>query len=124
VLRENEAVNRALRESEMRFRTLVNQSMIGIAIIEGSRLAYTNEKFNAVFGLDARQIREQELEFTDLVAPDERPLLAASLQRLRQGRSPGENSLLHGLRRAVRDLAPWPVLGPRRAVGAQAHPAQ
>ena len=96
-LRENECVNRALRESEERFRTLVNQSMIGIAIIENGQFGYTNARFNAIFGHDGLEIRARE--FADLLIPEERPPLADSMRKLRHGASQAENAVMHGLRR-------------------------
>ncbi len=96
-LRENESVNRALRESEERFRTLVNQSMIGIAIVENGQFGYTNARFNAIFGHDGLEIRARE--FADLLIPEQRPSLAESMRKLRQGSSQAENAVLHGLRR-------------------------
>jgi len=95
-LHENEAINRALRESETRFRSLVSQSMIGIAIIERGVVVYTNEKFNAIFGLDS--LRARKLEIAELVETDERPSLAAAVQRLQHGRSRSEVCVLRGRR--------------------------
>ena len=51
-LRQNEAITRALRDSEARFRGVVSQSLIGIAIIEDGTFAYTNDKFDQIFGYD------------------------------------------------------------------------
>ena len=96
-LRENELVNRALRESEERFRTLVNQSMVGIAIVETGRFSYSNDRLNTIFGYDGQEIRA--CEFADLLIPEERPLLAGLMHGLQHGTSPGENAVWHGLRK-------------------------
>ena len=95
-LRENESVNRALRESEERFRTLINQSMIGIAIVEDGRFGYTNDRFNAIFGYDAHDMRSRE--FSNLVIPEDRPALGESMRKLWHGKGYGEDCMLHGLR--------------------------
>jgi diguanylate cyclase (GGDEF)-like protein/PAS domain S-box-containing protein len=55
-LRDNEKINRALRESEARFRALASQSMVGIAIIEHGKFTYSNDKFNRIFGYEAAEI--------------------------------------------------------------------
>ena len=55
-LLENETITRALRASEERFRGLVNQSLVGIAIIEEGRFVYANDKFGAIFGYGADEV--------------------------------------------------------------------
>lgn len=49
-LQKNEKITRSLRESESIFHGLVNQSLVGIVIIEDGKLTYTNNKFNDIFG--------------------------------------------------------------------------
>src|SRR5689334_18712396 len=55
-LAENEKITRDLRESEAKFRELVNQSLVGIAITENGRFTYTNAKFNEMFGYTEAEI--------------------------------------------------------------------
>lgn len=54
--RENERITRALRESEVRFRGLVSQSLVGIAIIEDDRFTYANPKLAEMFGYTVEEI--------------------------------------------------------------------
>src|SRR5450755_1868808 len=49
-LHENDTINSALRQSEAKFRGLVSQSLVGIAIIEDGRFSYTNSRFAEMFG--------------------------------------------------------------------------
>jgi diguanylate cyclase (GGDEF)-like protein/PAS domain S-box-containing protein len=51
-LRENERINRALSESEAKFRGVVSQSLAGIALIEDGRLIYANPKLAEIFGYE------------------------------------------------------------------------
>jgi diguanylate cyclase (GGDEF)-like protein/PAS domain S-box-containing protein len=55
-LHRNEKITRDLRESEAKFRGLVSQSLVGIAIIEDGRFTYTNPKFEEIFGYGAAEI--------------------------------------------------------------------
>src|SRR5450631_3083948 len=56
-LRENEKVNRALRESEAKFRGLVSPSLVGIVLIEDGKFSYSNAKFDEIFGYNTNEIR-------------------------------------------------------------------
>jgi len=57
-LRENEKINRALRESEAKFRGLVSQSLVGIVLIEDGKFSYSNAKFDTIFGYTSDEIRD------------------------------------------------------------------
>lgn len=96
-LRENESVNRALRESEERFRGLANQSIVGIAVIEESRFSYTNSKFNDIFGYTAEEIRK--LNPLQIIIGNERALAAEIEGRHLRGENEQQNFMLHGLRK-------------------------
>jgi PAS domain S-box-containing protein len=73
---------RALRESEEKFRALAEQSMVGIAILQGGRLVYTNPGLSRITGYLEREMlgwtREQH---NQLVLAADRPL---ALEQQRQ----------------------------------------
>ncbi|MBI5440423.1 MAG: GGDEF domain-containing protein [Deltaproteobacteria bacterium] len=96
-LRENERINRSLRESESRFHGLVNQSLVGIAIIEDGRFSYTNLKFDAIFGYNAEEIRL--LGPLDVAFEDDRPLVAEQIRRRLSGDVEGVAYVFRGLRK-------------------------
>ena len=87
------SINSALRESEEKFRGLVNQSMVGIAIIEGGRFSYSNGKFEAIFGYDGDELRA--LAPTSLLIDSERRQSRAIIRRQLAGKSGGLNVLGH-----------------------------
>lgn len=61
-LRNNEKINRALRDSEARYRAVVNQSPVGIAIISPDRiLLQVNRVFCDVFGLRQDEVQGQSV---------------------------------------------------------------
>jgi PAS domain S-box-containing protein len=81
-----------LRESEERFRALVEQSLVGIYVIRDGRLAYVNPKFAEIFGYAPGEIAELYLlTALDVVAEEDRPLVAENIRR----RSAGEVTSVH-----------------------------
>jgi PAS domain S-box-containing protein len=81
---------RALQESEEKFRILVEESLVGVYIIQGNRFIHVNPKFAEILGYPGPEIVEN-LAVDDLVMPDDRDLVKTSLQR----RLSGEVKSLH-----------------------------
>ncbi len=76
---ERKRSDQVLRESEQRFRSLVEQSLAGIYIIQDARLAYVNPQFAAIFGYES----SKELLGIDpltLVAEQDREMVAEKLR--------------------------------------------
>lgn len=97
-LLENEKINRALRESEAKFRGLVNQSLVGIAIIEHGLLSYANAKFAQMFGYGVEEI--VGLHPLSLVPPTDHHKLARLTREQLEGRTEGTDALIQGLRKS------------------------
>jgi diguanylate cyclase (GGDEF)-like protein/PAS domain S-box-containing protein len=96
-VRENEKVTRALRESETKFRGLVNQSLVGIAIIEDGKLSYSNAKFNELFGYSADEARG--LEPLAMATEQDRPLVAENIRKRLNGEVERVDYVFQGLRK-------------------------
>lgn len=45
-----------LKEAEMKFRNLVEQSLVGVCIIQEEKFAYVNPRFAQIFGYDAQEM--------------------------------------------------------------------
>ena len=82
-LSENEKINRALSESEAKFRRIVNQPLVGIAIIQNGLFSYTNDKFGDIFGYSADELRK--LSPIDFATESDRPLVAEQTRRRLSG---------------------------------------
>lgn len=95
-LHENEKITRALRESEEKFRGVLSQSLVGIAIIEEGKFAYTNDRFNEIFGYDAQEIHS--LGPIDIAFDGDRSRVAESLRK----RIDGEVDRVHYFMRGKR----------------------
>jgi diguanylate cyclase (GGDEF)-like protein/PAS domain S-box-containing protein len=78
-LRENERVNHAFRVSEAKFRGLVSQSLVGIAIVEDGKFSYVNLKYAEMFGYGVEELLH--LGPLDITAESDRPLVAQQMQR-------------------------------------------
>jgi len=96
-LAENERINRVLRESEARFYGVVNQSLVGITILEDEKVSYSNPKFNEIFGYDADEIRK--LGPLDVAVESDRPLVAENVRKRLSGEVEGVDYLFRGLRK-------------------------
>jgi PAS domain S-box-containing protein/putative nucleotidyltransferase with HDIG domain len=75
---------RALAESEARFRAMVEQSISGIYVIQDERFAYVNPRFAEIFGYGSpAEIIGRNPD--DLVAPRDRLVVAQNLRRRLSG---------------------------------------
>lgn len=96
---EVEATLAALRESEGRFRALVEQSLAGIYIIQDGCFRYVNPGFAAMFGYASADEIIGRVPVAELVMPDDRARVAENVRQ----RVDGEISDIHytfaGLRR-------------------------
>lgn len=96
-LSENEKVTRALRESEAKFRGVVSQSLVGIAIIESEKFSYTNPKFDEIFGYSAEEIGK--LGPLDIAIEEDRPLVAEQLRKRLSGEVERADYVFRGRRK-------------------------
>lgn len=83
-LAERKQIEAVLRDSEMRFRTLFEQSIDAIAIMESFPPAfrYVNPAFVQLFGYTEEEVRELTGErIWSLVHPEDLPMVQASLKR-------------------------------------------
>jgi len=118
-LRENERIERALRKSEAKFRAVVSQSLVGIAIIEGGKFGYVNSKLAEIFGYTPEEMLA--LGPLDIAAPSDRGLVAHQIQRRLSGETDHLEYVFRGIRKdcsqihvechsSVMDVAGQPVL--------------
>jgi diguanylate cyclase (GGDEF)-like protein/PAS domain S-box-containing protein len=96
-LRENEKINRALRESEAKFHGLVSQSLVGIVLIEDGRFSYSNAKFDEMFGYSSEEV--QGLGLLELAVESDRALVAANIDKRVRGEVDRLVYIFQGLRK-------------------------
>jgi len=96
-LRENEKINRALAESEARFRGVVSQSLVGIHIIEDGKFTYSNAKFNEIFGYSADEVRSLRLD--EIATENDRPLVRENIRKRLSGEVDRVDYVFRGIRK-------------------------
>jgi diguanylate cyclase (GGDEF)-like protein/PAS domain S-box-containing protein len=95
--RENEKIYCALEASESRFRGLVNQSLVGISIIEDGRCTYANPKLAEMFGYSVEGI--QRLSIRDVIIEKNIPRVMEKLQQCFRGEMDRPSFHFQGLRK-------------------------
>jgi diguanylate cyclase (GGDEF)-like protein/PAS domain S-box-containing protein len=94
-LRENEKINRALRESEAKFRGLVSQSLVGIVLIQDGKFSYSNAKFDEIFGYNSDEIRS--LGPLQVTAESDRALVTDNIDKRLSGEADQLEYVFRGL---------------------------
>ena len=89
--KENEV---RLFESEGKYRSLVEDSLVGVYIIQDERFPFVNRRFAEIFGYPQRQIVET-IHVQDLVVPEDRNKVLENIQKRVSG---AVQSLRYGFR--------------------------
>ncbi|CAD6880442.1 diguanylate cyclase/phosphodiesterase (GGDEF & EAL domains) with PAS/PAC sensor(s) [Methylomonas albis] len=89
-----------LRDSEARFRGLVEQSLAGIYIIQEGRFVYVNQGFAAIFGYERAEDIVSSKTVADLVSPQDLPMVLENLRRRINGEVENLQYRFEGLHRA------------------------
>ena len=84
-------------ESEEKFRGLVEQSLAGIALIEGDQFSYVNRKFADIFSYSVAEIKL--LRTADVVVDKDVPIFAEVARRHLNDGSGGHEFTFQGLRK-------------------------
>ncbi len=95
-IRERKRIEGALAESEARFRTIIQESPLGITLMDmDGRLLEWNLAFQAILGYSFEEL--ENADFTSFTYPEETPFAQKSLRDLLRGRGStmrGENRYL------------------------------
>jgi PAS domain S-box-containing protein len=75
----------ALRESETKYRMLIEQSEDAIYLLYKNKFEVINPKFEELFGITAKEAQAPDFDFRNLVAPQSRPLITERQRQLANG---------------------------------------
>ena len=95
--RARKAAERALLESEEKFRDLATQSALGLSIIDRDGFAYVNPRFAEIFGYGEDEILK--LSPYDLVVEDDRQFMQETIRRCIAGEIKRANDTFKGVRK-------------------------
>jgi len=79
---ERKKIEESLRESEIRYRTLITESPDALAIMEGEppQIQQVNPAFATLFGIDKKEVKKLDLSrLMELVAPEDLPIFSKYL---------------------------------------------
>ena len=99
---ENEKITRALRSSEEKYRTLINQSLVGFGIHDSNKITFANAKLAEIFGYSIDELLL--LNPIDLIAKNERPLFSVRSRKALSGESIGESCIYPGISKDNRNV--------------------
>ena len=88
----------AVRTSEAKYRALVEQSLAGVYMVSGDTFLYVNPMFAEIFGYAAEELLETA-SLSDLVHPEDLPLVKENLRRRYEQEIPSANYTFRGLRK-------------------------
>jgi PAS domain S-box-containing protein len=85
---ERRKAETALRESESKFRNVIEQSNDAIYIISDGRFVLVNKKFSVLTGVSVEQALNPDFKFMDLVAPESRSIIEKRAAAWDRGETP------------------------------------
>lgn len=82
---EQKLAVQAMRESEEKYRNLIQHSTDAIYLLYNRKFEIINDKFQHIFGLTLEETNSPQFDFMQLVAPESRPLIEERMKRLARG---------------------------------------
>jgi len=100
---ERKNAENALRESEEKFRSIAEHSMVGIYLIQSGKIMYGNSRLAEIFGIDIDEIvGHRSLE--DFILPEDVPVVRENIRKRLAGEEDSIHYEFRGLHRDGRVL--------------------
>lgn len=96
-IEERVRAEKALRSAETQFRTLVEQSLVGIYILQDGVFRYVNPKLAEIFGCSQEEVTGKSPQ--DFVTPEDWPLVAESIRKRLAGEVPSLRYTFRGCKK-------------------------
>jgi PAS domain S-box-containing protein len=94
---ECEMAEEALRESEHKYSSLVEDALIGVYIIKDGRIVFANDKFAEIYGYEKNELNG--MKSSELVHPEDRPLINEMREKRLKGEKVPSEYEIRGLRK-------------------------
>jgi len=94
---ECEMAEKALRESEHKYSSLVEDALIGVYIIKDGIIEFANDKLAQIYGYEKSEL--VGMQSSDLVHPEDRPAIDAMRQKRLKGEKVPSEYELRGLKK-------------------------
>lgn len=95
---ERKQIQRNLEEAEFKFRSLVEQSMVGVYIVQSDKFTYVNPRLEELTGYSANEMIDK-LSVSDIIIPEDRPKIIQNLSQRLKGNMKSMNYELRGLKK-------------------------
>jgi diguanylate cyclase (GGDEF)-like protein/PAS domain S-box-containing protein len=102
-LHENEKINRALREAENKFHSVLDQSLVGITMVIENRFHYANPKFAEIIGYSVDELLQ--LGPIDITPETDKPLAITAMCQQLPGEFKTNNFIVNLLRKDGRVIS-------------------
>jgi len=87
--KENHRILQNLKESETKYRSIIEDSNDGIYLYFNSRFEIVNKKLEKMFGYTHEEINRPEFDFMDVVAPKSKRFIQERLKKSKKGEAKG-----------------------------------
>jgi PAS domain S-box-containing protein len=95
---ECEMAEEALRESEHKYSSLVEDALIGVYIIKDGRIVFANEKFAEIYGYEKNELIG--MKSSALVHPEDRPVIDEMREKRLKGEKVPSEYEIRGLKKS------------------------
>ncbi len=95
---ERMQIQKSLEEAEFKFRSLVEQSMVGVYIVQSDKFTYVNPRLEELTGYSAHEMINK-LSVSDIIYEEDRPNVIQNLSQRLKGNMNDMNYELRGLKK-------------------------
>ncbi|MGM0865211.1 MAG: PAS domain S-box protein [Bacillota bacterium] len=86
-----------LNEAETKFRTIVEENLVGVSIIQDNKFIYVNPRFAEIFGYTEKELLKRDV--IDLVITEDRSLVRKNIHKRIKGEIKNSRYMVRGLKK-------------------------